>query len=261
MNAKMTRERKTPHIAEIWRHPIKSHGRERVTKVSVNIDECIPGDRQWAVAHDAAKVDFSAPQWVPCGNFSRGAKAPQLQAITAQFDADLRYVTLSHPAIGTITIDPDNGAHSQVFIQWILPICPANRALPSSILRVPGRGMTDSEYPSVSLINMTTHREIAHECGQDISPLRWRGNLLIEGLDAWAEMDWVGKKIRINDAELEIIEPITRCMATMANTETGVRDVDTLGALKSGWGHQHCGVYARVIKAGDLHQGDSIEVL
>ena len=49
--------------------------------------------------------------------------------------------------------------------------------------------------------------------------------------------------------------------ATATSTRTGERDADTLGALEQGWGHTQFGVYAEVVKTGDLTQGDDFEVL
>ena len=71
----------------------------------------------------------------------------------------------------------------------------------------------------------------------------------------------IGKRIRIGTAELEIREEITRCMATTVNTETGVKDTDTLGTLKNGFGHQEMGVYAVVTKSGRIGQENEVEVL
>ena len=52
-----------------------------------------------------------------------------------------------------------------------------------------------------------------------------------------------------------------RCLATATNPVTGVRDTDTLGALKNTFGHQHFGVYAVVTKDGHVALGDQAQVL
>lgn len=71
-------------ITEIWRHPIKSHGRESVSAAALSVGKTLPWDRQWAVVHDASDVDGST--WAPCQNFSRSSKAPALMAITCELD-------------------------------------------------------------------------------------------------------------------------------------------------------------------------------
>ena len=94
-----------------------------------------------------------------------------------------------------------------------------------------------------------------------LSPLRWRGNIWIDGLEPWAEQSWLGQKFSIGSVVLEGIEPIVRCLATTANPETGERDADTLGALKDGWNHQNFGLYARVIESGEISIEDTLELL
>ncbi len=80
------------------------------------------------------------------------------------------------------------------------------------------------------------------------------------GLAPWEEKTWAGKTVRIGSVELQIREEITRCLATAANPVTGIRDADTLGALKA-LGHQKFGVYAVVTRSGEIAVDDIIEVL
>jgi uncharacterized protein YcbX len=96
--------------------------------------------------------------------------------------------------------------------------------------------------------------------GLDLSPLRWRGNFWIEGLEPFAEADLPGRRIRLGAALLEVVEPIERCLATTANPETGVRDADTLAGLRDLVANQNFGVYARVIEGGTVRTGDVLQV-
>ncbi|MFV0512659.1 MAG: MOSC domain-containing protein [Jhaorihella sp.] len=247
-------------VAEIWRHPIKSHGRERVEGVTLAPGRALPFDRRWAVAHEHSRFDAENPRWQPCREFSIGAKSPRLQAISARTDPDGPRLTLRHPERPDITIAPDDPDDAARFIAWARPISNEARGLPARLVRAGDTAMTDTEYQSVSIINLATHDVVAARLGHEISPLRWRANLLIEGAEPWAEMGWIGQRIRLGAVEMEITEPITRCMATTANPETGIRDAETLRALKDGFGHQDCGVYARVTRGGYLGEGDAISV-
>ncbi|CUH42313.1 MOSC domain-containing protein [Ruegeria atlantica] len=241
-------------VTHIWRHPIKSHGREALQTVSVTPGQTMPGDRVWAVAHEASKADGS--QWVPCANFSRGAKAPQLMAISAQLNGDT--ITLTHPDRPDLTFNPDG--EQQVFLDWVQPLMPADRAASARIIRVPGRGMTDSDYPSISLCNMASHRAVEQKLGRDLSIQRWRGNIWFDGLPLWEEFDWLDREVQIGEAVFHVKERIQRCLATTANPNTGVRDADTLGTLNS-WGHQDFGVYAEVVRGGAISVGDKVHPL
>ncbi|WP_424968057.1 MULTISPECIES: MOSC domain-containing protein [unclassified Dinoroseobacter] len=247
----------TGTIADIWRHPIKSHGVEALKQAGLEVGKTLPGDRLWAVQHEAAKLD--GPGWASCANFLRVAKAPALAALRARLHTDGQTVTLTHPERPDLTFKPDQDA--AMFLDWIAPLCPANRAQPVGLVRNDDRGYTDSPEPTVSLCNYASHRAVAQKLGHDISPLRWRGNIWLDGLGPWEEFEWIGRTLRIGTAELEVIDRIERCTATMANPETGLRDADTLAALREGWGHQDFAVYGVVKTPGEIAIGAPCEVI
>jgi hypothetical protein len=247
----------TGRVAALWRHPVKSHGREALNAVTLTAGQTMPWDRRWAVAHERAQADDSA--WAPCANFSRGAKAPALMAISARSDEAAGTLTLSHPDRPDLCFDPDREA--QAFLDWVRPLMPKDRARSARIVRVPGRGMTDTDFASISLINLASGEELGRRMGQPLSPLRWRANIHLDGLAPWAEHGWIGRRFRLGTAELTIRDPIARCLATAANPETGTRDADTLAALETGYGHTDFGVYAEVTGTGTVTLGDAVEPL
>jgi len=250
----------TARLAQIWRHPIKSHGRERIDTVRLEPGRALPGDRVWAVAHERSCFDPARPSWNPPGDFSRVTNGPRLQQIAAFTDEITGKVTLSHPDRPDLTIDPDDHGDACEFIQWVMPVSLGTRLLPARLVRAPNESMTDTGYQSISLINLASHRALEAHLGIELSPLRWRGNLLVGGLEPWEEMSWVGKTLRIGEAELEVVEPIGRCAATEANPETGKRDVETVKGLYSGFGHTRCGIYLTVSTGGEIMEGMEIGV-
>lgn len=247
-------------VTQIFRHPIKSHGRESLKNVALSAGKTMPWDRTWAVAHEASKA--TGDTWASCANFSRGAKAPSLMAINATLDDEKTgTLTLSHPDQPDLTFQPDNPEHLAKFLAWIKPLMPTDRAQSARIIRVPDRGMTDTDYPSISINNHSSNRAVSQKLGTDLSPLRWRGNIWLDGLGPWEEMEWIGKTFQIGTVIFEGVDPIGRCLATTANPKTGKRDADTLRALQDGWGHQDFGIYARVIQGGEINLNDPVAVL
>ncbi len=247
----------TPRIAHIWRHPIKAHGTEEVSEVQLAPGQGLPWDRHWAVAHEASSAD--GREWVPCANFSRGAKAPALMAIRARLDEETGVLALTHPERPPLRFHPERD--QTAFLEWARPLMPAGRAASARILRARARAMTDTPFPSVSLNALSTLEELSSRAGKPLSPLRWRGNIWFDGTRPWEEFEWIGRRLRLGTAELEIRERITRCRATTANPETGRIDIDTLALLENNWGHRDFGVYGVVIKGGRVAVGDRLEVL
>ena len=244
-------------LTEIWRHPIKSHGRERLDHVRLSAGAALPFDRHWAVLHDNARVEGEG--WHPCQNFMIGTRVPGLAGLWARLDEAAARVELRHAALGAFALHPDRPEEAAAFFDWLAPILPSDRARPRSVLRAGARGMTDSDYPSVSLMNRASHLAVAEAMGRELEPERWRGNFWIEGLAPWAEVDLVGRELRLGGAVLRVVEPIRRCLHTAANPVTGARDADTLGTLSGTFGHQDFGVYAEVIESGPVALGDSLE--
>lgn len=246
----------TARLARICRHPIKSHGRETLASVVLTAGESLPWDRHWAVAHEAAAL---VPGWNPCVNFARGAKAPALMGVTSRLDEPTGTVSLSHPDLPDFSFRPDDPADLPAFLAWTAPLAPPDRAAPARIVTA-GRGMTDSDFPSVSILSLTSLADLSARMGQDLSPDRWRGNLWFDGLEPWVEWNWLGRSLRIGATELQVRERITRCRATSANPLTGRIDVDTLAGLRAAYGHEDFGLYAVVTRGGMIHPGDPVEV-
>jgi len=242
----------TGTLAQIFRHPIKAHGREELASVALLAGECLPMDRHWAVAHDAARLE---PGWNPCVNFARGAKAPALMALTSVLDDATGTITLHHPDHGDITFRPDDPKDLPRFLNWVTPMNPPDRALPSHIVKA-GRGMTDSDFPSVSILTRASLGDLSARMGRDLSVDRWRGNLWLDGAAPFAEFDWIGLHLTVGNAVLRIEERITRCTATAVDPETGKPDVNTLAGLQAAYGHQDFGVYGVVVEGGTVAVGN-----
>ena len=179
-------------------------------------------------------------------------------AINASLNESNEEVTLSHPNLETVTIHPEK--NSEELIKWVSPIMPENRSKSERVVRVLDRGMTDTDYPSISLNSITSHQAIERKLGEKLDIRRWRGNLWLDGLDPWEEFNWIGKIISIGECKIAVQERIGRCLATTANPTTGERDVDTLSILET-WGHKDFGVYGQVIESGKIMVGDTISVL
>jgi uncharacterized protein YcbX len=120
--------------------------------------------------------------------------------------------------------------------------------------------MTDSAYPSISVLNRASLAALGGRIGRPLAMERFRGNVWLDGLAPFAEFDLVGRDIRLGGARLRVRERITRCKATTVDPATGVSDADTLGALRAGWDHQDFGVYAEVLDGGRVAVGDPADI-
>lgn len=248
-------------VADLWRHPIKSHGRESVARAMLTAGATFPWDRTWAIRSDNSRIDPADPVWGPSANWAIGTRNPRLAGIWASLDEGTATLMLTHRDLPPLTFRPDDPADLPRFLDWVAPITPENRARPDAIVRLPDRGMTDTPYPSVTVMNRASHEAVAAHLGQPLEIERWRGNIWLDGPPAWEEDGWIGRRLRIGGAVLTVREPVVRCLHTAASPVSGLRDADTLGALDRLRGIRHFGLYCEVTETGPVARGDSVTVL
>lgn len=99
---------------------------------------------------------------------------------------------------------------------------------------------------------------LGDELGAPIDLRRFRPNLHLE-LDApaFAELGWQGGRLRVGEAELELLHPCTRCVIPTLDPETGARWPELLRHLARG--HDTLfGINARPIRLATVRAGDPV---
>ncbi|OWU83999.1 molybdenum cofactor biosysynthesis protein [Oceanicola sp. 22II-s10i] len=239
-------------LARIWRHPVKGVGCETLDGAMLAPDRPLPGDRAYGILTGDTQ---DTGDWQSCRYFARGCYGPALMAVTAETQADGR-ITFRHPDRPEITLDPETeGAR---LVAWTAAMYPDERPAPRELVKAPSIGLSDANYPSISILGLAALDALSLAAGVPMDPRRFRGNLWLDGLSPFEEFDWVGKRIRIGGAELEVTERIDRCRATEADPETGQRNVNTLAVLRDNFGHVDFGVKARVVTGGQIATGDTV---
>jgi uncharacterized protein YcbX len=128
----------------------------------------------------------------------------------------------------------------------------------------PGGGF---DAAPVSLLSDASLEKLAEESGEsDVDGRRFRMLVYLAGCAPHEEDSWIGRRVRIGDTLVRVTEPNARCRMTTRNPETGVRDFDTLRAIKSYRGVREknaidFGVYADVEEHGRVRVGDPVEPL
>jgi uncharacterized protein YcbX len=118
--------------------------------------------------------------------------------------------------------------------------------------------LTDIPQNGLSIVNLASVADFAKKIGQDVDPLRFRANVYVDGLPAWAERDWIGGTIHAGEVALAIGAHIQRCNATQVDPATGTRNLETIRLLRTHYGHFEMGVYAEVTRGGRLMVGSPV---
>ena len=143
-------------VDQIWRHTVKSLGAEKVSTISLQAKKTLPGDRVWALTYENSRFATANPVWAPSQVFLRCSIAPLFAAVSTKLNESDGNIEFYHPQLPNICLNLDNASERKQFIEWVRPICPEGAPQPIDLCRVPGRGMTDTNYPSVSLNSVSS---------------------------------------------------------------------------------------------------------
>lgn len=120
---------------------------------------------------------------------------------------------------------------------------------------------------AVSLIGDGSLSELARQVAlESVDARRFRMLFELEGAEAHEEDRWLGGKIAIGTAVLEITKPDARCAITTHDPDTGERDLDTLRTIIGYRGLREgrkvdFGVLGEVAVGGRVRVGDSVELV
>jgi uncharacterized protein len=246
------------HITDILRYPVKGLNSERLDATTLSVGGGIPNDRRFAMAPTSSRFDSEHPAWCAKNEFLMLMKDERLALLAARFDDATSVLTINRDGKQVARGDVSTPMGRVLIEQFLAAFMPTGPRGNPKIVTAPGTMFTDCETPFISIINLASVRDIERVARRTVDPFRFRGNLHIDGLEPWAETDWIGHTCKIGDAVLRIAEPTGRCAATSVNPETAERDMNILLALKQGFGHTQTGVYAEVLEGGAIGVNDAL---
>ena len=246
-------------ISSLYRYPVKGLSGEALPSVTLAADAYFPFDRLFAVENGHSGFDEDAPEHQPKIKFLMLMRNERLAKLSTKFDEFTNILTISRDGRQVSRGEISAPLGRSIIEQFFAAFCKDDLRGPPKLLAAPdGFRFTDSRKGFVSLINLASVRDLARVIGQDLDPLRFRGNIMLEGLEPWAENDLVGKTIQLGVVKFEVLKRIERCAATNVNLQTATRDLNIPKTLLTAFGHTDCGVYARVVNSGEIKLKDEI---
>ena len=113
---------------------------------------------------------------------------------------------------------------------------------------------------SISLINNQSIEDFKNKTNQEIETQRFRGNIFVEGIEAWEERNWIGKIIKINDISFKVEKNIPRCVAINLKPNSDDNSLNLLQSLKKTFNHFDMGIYLTALDSGKINTGDIISI-
>ncbi len=124
------------------------------------------------------------------------------------------------------------------------------------------RGLQGGSASLISRASLARLGEVSG-AGAPLDGRRFRMLLEIDGVEAHEEDGWIGREVRAGTASILVNGDVGRCVVTSHDPDTGVTDVDTLGALaayrRTGVTEPlPLGVYGEVVRPGRVRIGDEV---
>ncbi len=245
-------------VAAIYRHPIKGFTPERLARVELEAGAHFPGDRLFAVENGPSGFDPAAPEHQPKIKYLMLMRNEALARLVTAYDDATGVLTVSHGKREAVRAELGTEEGRAAFERFLEGWMPADQLRgPPRLLTAPaGYRFMDSRSGYLSILNLASVAALEERIGAPVDPLRFRANLLVEGLKPWEEFDLLDRVLEgPSGLRLKITKRIDRCAATSVDPRTGIRDLPVVRTLMSAWGHVDCGVYAEVVAGGALAEG------
>jgi hypothetical protein len=243
-------------VQSIYRYPVKGLSPEPLERARLAVGETIPGDRRYAVENGPSGFDPAAPRYQPKMRYLMLMRNARLAELRTSYDESSHTLTIRYENREQARGDLRTAEGRAAIEHFLAEHCAEELRGPPKVLEAPGFSFSDVARKVVSIINLASVSALEGVAGAPVHPLRFRGNLYVAGLPAWAEFDWLDREIAVGpDVRLKIVKRIVRCAAINVDPDTGIRDLTIPEALMRAYGHADCGVYAEVVAAGEITPG------
>lgn len=265
-----------PHVAALYRYPIKGFTPESPPSLTVQPDGRIRGDRvlafRLANAPEPRRLEDGSAWW-PKQHLLSLMDYPGIARLGMRYDDATQALTVTHdgaPLVEGVLDETGRERISAAVGEYARALLEARRlrapdALP---LVLEGDGVSahfqDRPRGYVTLHGRGSLLALGDALGDtDLDERRFRSNIAVDGLDAWAELGWSGG-IRVGEVEFVFDHTVIRCLATHANPDTGERDAEVMTTLTRTFGHEEPAFGILMLPTGaggTIHVGDEVTLL
>lgn len=175
-----------------------------------------------------------------------------------QLGEQIETIFYGRPVVGRVV----DGPWSEVLSEF------AGRSVRVARTEREGDGVDRGRLAGATLVSTGSLEALGATVGAErpIDGRRFRMTIGIDGVEAHEEDDWIGGRVRVGEAIVAVRAHVGRCAVTTRDPDTGLRDLDTLGAIAAYRGDVETreplpfGVWCEVMKPGRVAIGDAVEV-
>jgi uncharacterized protein YcbX len=215
----------------------------------------VPLDRIYAIENGPGRFDPARPAHLPKINFLMLMRDERLATLQSSFDDTTEMLTVSRNGKQVVRGQLTTPLGRQLVEQFMAAYMKAELRGPPKVVRAAGHSFSDMAAKCVHIVNLASVRHVERIVGRPVDPLRFRANLYLDGAEPWSEFAWLDREIAVGPATLAVFARTTRCEATNVDPSTGQRDMAIPAHLMRALGHQDFGIYAKVVRGGEIAAG------
>jgi len=251
----------TPTIAALYRYPIKGMTPEPMQRVVLEAGGTVPFDRAYAIENGPGRFDPDNPRHLPKISFLMLMRNERLASVEARFDEATHVLTILRAGRQVARGDLETPLGRLLIEQFIAAYMSADLRGAPKIVSAPGHSFSDVAAKCLHVVNLASVRQLERVAGRPVDPLRFRANVYLDGVPAFAEIGWVGRELKLGDVSTKVFDRTVRCEATNVDPNTAARDMAIPALLQRTWSRTDFGVYAIVEEGGEMVVGDAVTVV
>jgi uncharacterized protein YcbX len=277
-------------VCDLRRYPVKSMLGERIER-AVLTGNGIVGDRRYALLDDETGKVISVKRPKRWGRMFELAGSTDGERVYVSFP-DGASLTMTDPelpkrlsnlfgrAVSVATVPPADAAYDEAWAGELKEGAAPYLGMKTEV--IDGEEFIDGgafmranqnffDFGALHLVTTAATKKLAEHAPQSrFDPHRFRPNIVIDTPDvALTETKWQGRTLVIGDTQLTVGIPVPRCvMTTLAQADLPAdRNVlrtiskhSAIDLLGTGTPYPCVGVYADVVKAGEIAIGDAVMI-
>ena len=281
-------------IESIFRYPLKSAGGESPDTIDLGLGG-IPGDRSWAIRDEVrggivgakrfsslmqfssrlvesspggsirdAEITFPDGQCLSTSEAGISEKISEVLGQAVTLWPLIPASELDHYRRGQAVHDDMETELRAIFGRTAGESLPDLSTFPPEVLHFASPpGTYFDAFPLLVMTSTSLSTLASKAAGSRYDVRRFRPNFLISGADEsrpFPESEWCGKRLRMGEAEIEVVMECPRCVMTTHGFGDLPNDPGIMRTLVREAGG-NLGVYANPVRAGRVQTGDVVELL